>query len=57
MHKFVSTSENETKKIAHDLAGKLKVGDVVVLSGDLGSRKNTFCARNAIFLEFRRRGF
>ena len=55
MYNFVSTSEEDTKKLARDFASKLKTGDILVLSGDLGSRQNALCARNVIFLEFRRR--
>lgn len=40
--KFISVSEEDTKKIARDLAEKTKIGDVVILSGDLGSGKTTF---------------
>ena len=42
MFKFTSHNENETKKIASCLASKLKSGDIVVLSGDLGSGKTKF---------------
>ena len=42
MLKFVSHNENETKKIASTLASKLKHGDILVLSGDLGSGKTKF---------------
>lgn len=42
MSRFVSHSENETKNIAFNLAGKLKTKDIVVLSGDLGSGKTKF---------------
>ena len=42
MSKFVSHNENETKKLASTLAGKLEQGDIVVLSGDLGSGKTKF---------------
>ena len=38
MLEFVSHSEDETKKIAKKIAAHLKTGDIVVLSGDLGSR-------------------
>ena len=40
--KFISNSEVETKIFAKMLATKLKKGDVVVLSGDLGSGKTKF---------------
>lgn len=42
MFKFVSHNENETKEIAKILASKLERGDIVVLSGDLGSGKTKF---------------
>ena len=42
MFKFVSHNENETKKIAANLASKLEQGDIVVLSEDLGSGKTKF---------------
>ena len=42
MFKFVSHNENETKKIAANLASKLEHGDIIVLSGDLGSGKTKF---------------
>ena len=42
MFKFVSHNENETKKISSLLASKLEQGDIVVLSGDLGSGKTKF---------------
>ncbi|MBQ2916930.1 MAG: tRNA (adenosine(37)-N6)-threonylcarbamoyltransferase complex ATPase subunit type 1 TsaE [Clostridia bacterium] len=42
MLKFVSHNENETKKIASRLASKLNHGDIIVLSGDLGSGKTKF---------------
>jgi len=42
MFNFVSHNENETKKIASLLASKLQRGDIVVLSGDLGSGKTKF---------------
>ena len=42
MFNFVSHNENETKKIANLLASKLKLGDIIVLSGDLGSGKTKF---------------
>lgn len=42
MFNFVSHNEEETKKIAKKLAGKLNNGDIVILSGDLGSGKTKF---------------
>ena len=42
MEKFVSSSENETKEIAYKLASKLTIGDIVILSGELGSGKTCF---------------
>lgn len=42
MYTFISNSENETMKFASLLAGKLKPGDVIVLTGDLGSGKTKF---------------
>ena len=42
MNKFVSKSENETIEFANNLASLLKNGDIIVLSGDLGSGKTKF---------------
>jgi len=42
MSTIISNSENDTKAIAKKLASKLKTGDVIVLSGDLGSGKTKF---------------
>lgn len=42
MSKYISHNENETKQIASLLASKLQRGDIVVLSGDLGSGKTKF---------------
>ena len=39
---FKSNSENETKEFAKKFASKLNKGDVLVLSGDLGSGKTKF---------------
>ena len=38
--KFISKSESDTKKFAKNLAYHLKPGDVIVLTGELGSRQN-----------------
>ena len=42
MNRFISASEEETKKIAADFAKNLKPGDVVCLLGDLGAGKTAF---------------
>lgn len=39
---YVSNSENDTKNFAKKMASNLKTGDVIVLSGDLGSGKTKF---------------
>ena len=39
---FKSKSENDTKEFAKKFASKLKIGDAIVLSGDLGSGKTKF---------------
>ncbi len=40
--KYTSNSENETIKIAQEIAKSLKSGDVVALHGDLGAGKTAF---------------
>ena len=42
MYKFISKSENDTIEFANNLANQLKNGDIIVLSGDLGSGKTKF---------------
>ena len=42
MLEFKSHSEEETRNIAKKFAEKLKVGDIIVLSGDLGTGKTKF---------------
>ena len=39
---FTSNSENDTKQFAKNLASKLNVGDIILLTGDLGSGKTKF---------------
>ena len=40
MYEVISKSEEETKKIAYELASKLTKGDIVVLSRRFGRRKD-----------------
>lgn len=40
MKTFISKSEKETIEFAKKFASNLKQGDIVVLSGELGCRKN-----------------
>ena len=40
MYNFVTKNEDDTKLLAYNLASILKKGDVIVLTGELGSRKN-----------------
>lgn len=42
MFELISNSEEETKKIAENIASQLKKGDIIVLTGDLGSGKTKF---------------
>ena len=42
MVELISHSEEETKQIAMIIASKLNIGDVLVLTGDLGSGKTKF---------------
>lgn len=39
---FTSHNESETKDFAKKLASKLNIGDIIVLSGELGSGKTKF---------------
>ena len=40
--RFVSNSEEDTKKLGKEIASKLEKGMILVLSGDLGSGKTKF---------------
>jgi len=41
-YKYVSNSENDTRNFAKDLASKLNMGDIIVLTGELGAGKTKF---------------
>ena len=41
---FISQNENATIALGKEFAKVLKRGDVIVLSGDLGARKNQICS-------------
>ena len=41
-YKYISDSENSTKLFAKKIASKFKKGDIIVLSGDLGTGKTKF---------------
>lgn len=40
--RYISHNENETKKLAVRIASKLNIGDIIVLTGELGSGKTKF---------------
>ena len=40
--RYISHNENETKKLAVQIASKLNIGDIIVLTGELGSGKTKF---------------
>lgn len=42
MYKYISKSEEETINFAKKIASQLKKGDIIVLSGELGSGKTKF---------------
>lgn len=42
IYKSKSTSSEETKRIASDFSKNLKIGDIVLLIGDLGAGKTNF---------------
>ena len=47
----LTSSEDETQAVARDLAARLKPGDVVLLSGKLGTGKTAFVRGLAVGLE------
>lgn len=42
MEKFITNNENETIDFAYNFAKDLKKGDIIILSGELGSGKTKF---------------
>ena len=42
MYKFISKNEEDTINFASDFAKNLKAGDIIILSGELGSGKTKF---------------
>ena len=42
MYKYISHNEEETINFAQKIASQLKIGDVIVLSGELGAGKTKF---------------
>ena len=42
LRKFDASSANETRRLGRELGGLLRAGDVLALTGDLGSGKTTF---------------
>ena len=40
--RYISHNEDETKKLAKQIASKLNIGDVIILTGELGSGKTKF---------------
>ena len=47
----ITTSPEETRNLARDFASDLNSGDVLALSGDLGSGKTTFVQGLAVGLD------
>ena len=46
MKKIITNNENETIDFAYNFAKNLKKGDIIILSGELGSRQNKICTRS-----------
>ena len=42
MQTYISHNENDTKNLAMEIAKKLHTGDIIVLTGELGSGKTKF---------------
>jgi len=48
--KIFTTTENETRRVAMDIAKKLPLGSVIALEGDLGAGKTVFAKGVAVAL-------
>ena len=53
MVELISHSEEETKQIAMKIASKLNIGNLLVLTGDLGSGKTKFTEGILEFFDFK----
>lgn len=53
MVELISHSEEETKQIAMKIASKLNIGNVLVLTGDLGSGKTKFTEGILEYFDFK----
>ena len=40
MFEYISQKEQDTIMLAKKIASNLKIGDIIILTGDLGARKN-----------------
>jgi len=54
MYEFISKNEQDTINFADKFANNLNKNSVIILTGDLGSRKNQIYRRNFKALQLRR---
>lgn len=54
MYEFISKNEQDTINFADKFANNLNKNSVIILTGDLGSRKNQIYRRNFKTLQLRR---
>ena len=54
MYEFISKNEQDTITVADTVAHNLNKNSVIILTGDLGSRKNQIYRRNFKALQLRR---
>jgi len=57
MKKYITNNETETIDFAYNFAKNLKKGDIIILSGELGSRENKIRTRNFKVFWFRKWNF